>query len=254
MRLAGKVALISGASRNIGRSVALAFAREGAALALGARSREADLRSVADGCARAGADVLPVLGDLGTRAGATALVERTLERFGRVDVLVSLAAVRPHTPFLELTYEEWREVLAVNLDATFHLCKAAVPGMVARGRGSIIAFGGLAALTGVQDAAATSAAKTGLLGLIRALAVELGPHGVRANMVVPGNVDTARANPEWYRTLPEQTASAANVSRIPLRRLARPDEVAAACLFLASDESSYVTGSQLVCNGGSFIA
>lgn len=253
MRLEGKVALVSGASRNIGRSVALAFAREGATVTLGSRTREADLRAVADECARAGAEVLPVLGDVGTSAGATALVDRTLERFGRVDVIVSLAAVRPHTPFLELTYDEWREVLAVNLDATFHLCKAAVPGMVERGAGSIIALGGLVALTGVPDAAASSASKTGLLGLIRSLAVELGPHGIRANMVVPGNVDTARANPEWYRTLPDQPSSGAHLSRIPLRRLGRPDEIAAACVFLASDDSSYVTGSQLVCNGGSFI-
>jgi NAD(P)-dependent dehydrogenase (short-subunit alcohol dehydrogenase family) len=160
--------------------------------------------------------------------------------------------VRPHVPFTELSIDDWHHVLEVNLGATFYLCKALVPSMIERGWGSIIAFGGLVAVTGSNHSSASAASKTGLLGLIRALATELAPHGIRANMVVPGNVDTSRRNPEWYAAGKYEGNSAAKGAL--MRRQGRPEEIANACLFLASDEASYITGDRLMCNGGRFMS
>lgn len=136
-------------------------------------------------------------------------------------------------------------MLDINLSGTFYLAQAVVPSMIERRSGSIIGFGGLVAVTGTGHSSASGAAKTGLLGLIRCLAVELAPYGIRANMVVPGNVNTTRSD--------SQPEGRDDHSRAPMRRQGRPEEIANACLFLASDEASYVTGEHLLCNGGRFI-
>ena len=139
----------------------------------------------------------------------------------------------------------------VNLNATFYLCKAVIPSMLQQRNGSIITLGGLASVTGRPHTAAVTASKTGLLGLTRALAAELAPDGVRVNMIAPGSMDTERRYPEWY---PEAPASAPEQLRgIPMRRQGTPEELAATCLFLASDESSYITGDCILCMGGRFI-
>ncbi|MBM3225377.1 MAG: SDR family oxidoreductase [Candidatus Tectomicrobia bacterium] len=254
MRLRGKTALITGASRNIGRTIALAFAREGANLLLNTRSNQGELKAVAEECEGLGVRVLPVLADVADADQVARMVEHGTQHFGAIDVLVSNAAIRPHKPITETSIAEWHQVMGVDLHAAFYLCKALAPSMIARRTGSIIAIGGLSSLTGRPDTAAVTAAKTGLLGLIRALAAELGPHGVRANMVMPGLMDTERRYPEWY---PEFQAtprgSAEHVKGIPLGRQGRPEEVAHACVFLASDESSYITGDRILCMGGRFI-
>jgi NAD(P)-dependent dehydrogenase (short-subunit alcohol dehydrogenase family) len=250
-RLAGKTALVTGASRNTGRAIALRFAAEGANVVLGAKSAGAELDAVADECRSFGVESLAYLADVASIESVNAMVHAGLERFGAIDVLASTVAIRPHTPITELSAEEWSEVLGINLCGTFYLVKAIVPSMIERKSGSIIAIGGLSAVSGTNNATASAASKAGLLGLIRALAVELGPHGIRANMVVPGNIDTVVTNPEWHPNA-QRGASASN-DRSPLRRAGRPDEIASACLFLASDDGSYVTGEHLMCNGGRFI-
>ncbi|MGH7419536.1 MAG: SDR family NAD(P)-dependent oxidoreductase, partial [Candidatus Rokuibacteriota bacterium] len=181
-------------------------------------------------------------------------VQRGLAELGGIDVLVCNAAIRPHKSLAETSIEEWHRVVATNMHSAFYLVRAVVPGMKARGRGSIIALGGQSSLTGRAGTAAVTAAKTGLLGLVRALAAELGPSGIRVNMVVPGTIDTERRYAEWYPEFrqappggPEQA------KRIPLGRLGRPEEIAAACLFLASDASAYVTGDTIRVMGGSVI-
>jgi len=254
MRLRGKTALITGASRNIGKAIALAFAREGANLVLNTRANQGELKAVAEACEGLGVRTLSVLADVADASQVAHMAEQGLQHFGAIDILVSNAAIRPHKSLTETSIEEWHEVFGVDLHATFYLCKALVPSMIEHRTGSIIALGGMASMTGRPQTAAVTAAKTGLLGLIRALAAELGPYGIRANMVMPGSTDTERRYPEWYPELRDTPqGSPERVRGIPLGRQGRPEEVASACVFLASDESSYITGDRILCMGGRFI-
>jgi 3-oxoacyl-[acyl-carrier protein] reductase len=254
MRLQGKTALITGASRNIGKATALAFAREGAGLILNTRSQQDELNAVAAECRALGVRTLALLADVAHADQVFAMVEQGLATFGKIDILVSNAAIRPHQSITDISVAEWHQVMDVNLNATFYLCKAVVPSMKQQRSGSIITLGGLASVSGRPNTAAVTASKTGLLGLTRALAAELGPDGIRVNMVVPGSMDTERRYPEWY---PEHQEAAANASEqlkgIPMRRQGTPEELAATCLFLASDESSYITGDRILCMGGRFL-
>jgi NAD(P)-dependent dehydrogenase (short-subunit alcohol dehydrogenase family) len=255
MRLSGRTALITGASRNIGRAIALAFAAEGADLLLNTRVHGDELEAVAAECRKAGVRVVTGLADVGNAGAVEAMVARGLAELGSLDVLVCNAAIRPHKSVTDTSIDEWHHVLGVNLHSAFYLSRAVVPGMKARGRGSIITLGGLSSLTGRPDTAAVTTAKTGLLGLTRALAAELGPFGIRANMVMPGFIDTERRYAEWYpefRKAPP--GSPEQLKQIPLGRLGRPEDIADACVFLASDASAYVTGDTIRVMGGRFIS
>ena len=192
MRLKGKTALITGASRNIGRAIALAFAAEGADLVLNTRVNHEELEAVAAECRKSGVRAVPVLADIADAAAVESMVTRGLAELEAIDVLVCNAAIRPHKAVTETSLDDWHRVLGVNLHSAFYLARAVVPAMKERRRGSIIAIGGQSSLTGRPNTAAVTAAKTGLLGLVRALAAELGPFGIRANMVIPGFMDTER--------------------------------------------------------------
>lgn len=221
-QLRGRVALITGASRNIGRAVALAYAAEGADLVLNTRVNREELEGLA--------------------------------ALGAIDVLVCNAAIRPHKAIMETSLEDWHRVLGVDLHSAFYLARAVVPGMIERRRGSIIALGGMSALTGRPNTTAVTTAKTGLLGLVRALAAELGSFGIRANMVIPGFIDTERRYAEWYPEFRQAPPGApAQLKQIPLGRLGRPEDIAEACLFLASDASAYITGDTIRVMGGRII-
>jgi NAD(P)-dependent dehydrogenase (short-subunit alcohol dehydrogenase family) len=255
MRLSGRSALVTGASRNIGRAIALAFAAEGADLLLNTRANREELEAVAAECRKAGVRVVTALADVADAAAVQAMVERGLGELGAIDVLVSNAAIRPHKSLAETSVEEWHRVLGVNLHSTFYLARAVVPAMKERRRGSIIALGGLSSVTGRPNTAAVTTAKTGLLGLVRTLAAELGPFGIRANMVMPGYIDTERRYAEWYPEFKHTPpGSPEQLEQIPLRRLGRPEDIADACVFLASDASAYVTGDTLRVMGGRFIS
>ncbi|HEU4368749.1 MAG TPA: SDR family oxidoreductase [Methylomirabilota bacterium] len=255
MRLGGKIALITGASRNIGRAIALAFAAEGADLVLNTRANADELEAVAAECRKAGVRAVSILADVGDAAAVDAMVARGVTELGAIDVLVCNAAIRPHTSVTETSLEDWHRVLAVNLHSAFYLTRAVLPGMKARRRGSIIALGGLSSLTGRPNTAAVTTAKTGLLGLVRALAAELGPFGIRANMVVPGFIDTERRYADWYPEFKQAPPGAPEqVKQIPLGRLGRPEDIADACVFLAGDASAYVTGDTIRVMGGRFIS
>lgn len=254
MRLSGRTALITGASRNIGRAIALAFAAEGADLVLNTRVNREELEAVAAECRKAGVRVVTALADVADAAAVQAMVTRGLGELGAIDVLVSNAAIRPHKSLTDTTLEEWHHVLGVNLHSTFYLARAVVPAMKERRRGSIIALGGLSSVTGRPNTAAVTTAKTGLLGLVRALAAELGPFGIRANMVLPGYIDTERRYAEWYPEFKQTPpGSPEQLKQIPLGRLGRPEDIADACVFLASDASAYVTGDTMRVMGGRFI-
>ena len=254
MRLQGKTALITGASRNIGRAIALAFAAEGADLVLNTRANRDELEAVAAECRKAGVRVVPVLGDIADAAAVEAMVKQGLAELGAIDVLVCNAAIRPHTALDETSLEDWHRVIGVNLHSAFYLARAIVPGMKERRRGSIIAIGGQSSLTGRPNTAAVTAAKTGLLGFVRALAAELGLFGIRANIVIPGTMDTERRYAEWYPEFRKAPPGAPEqLKQIPLGRLGRPEEIADACLFLASDASAYITGDEIRVMGGRII-
>lgn len=252
-QLEGKVALVAGAGRNNGKAIALAFAGAGADLVLVARERRQELDAVAEECTRLGARVITVLADLAEHAQVERLVRQGTDHFGRIDVLMSVAGRRAHQDFWQISLEEWHKTFAVNLHSTFYLARAVVPGMMERRSGSIIALGGLAALTAQPQRAHVIASKTGLLGLIKALAFELGPYNVRANMIALSNIENVRANPEWYPEKVDGQYSARDVAAIPLGRLGKPAEVANVAVFLASEQSSYVTGDRIVCAGGRYI-
>src|SRR2546426_3399231 len=198
LKLRGRPALAPGASRNIGRAIALAFAAEGADLVLNTRANAEELEAVAAECRKAGVRVVPALADVADATACEAMVRRGLAELGAIDVLVCNAAIRPHKALTETSLEEWHRVLDVNLNAAFYLARAVVPAMKERRRGSIIAIGGQSSVTSRANTAAVTAAKTGLLGLVRALAAEPGPFGIRANMVMPGFIDTERRDAEWY--------------------------------------------------------
>jgi 3-oxoacyl-[acyl-carrier protein] reductase len=254
MRLSGRTALVTGASRNIGRAIALAYAAEGADLVLNTRVNREELEAVAAECRKAGVRVATALADVADAAAVVAMVERAVAELGPIDVLVCNAAIRPHKSLAETSLEDWHHVLGVNLHSTFYLARAVVSGMKERRRGSIIALGGLSSLTGRPNTAAVTAAKTGTLGLIRELAAELGPFGIRANVVMPGFIDTERRYAEWYPEFRQSPpGSPEQLKQIPLGRLGRPEDIADACVFLASDASAYVTGDTIRVMGGRFI-
>ena len=255
MRLEGKTALITGASRNIGREIALTFAREGADLVLITRASQAELDEVAGKCRELGGKTHRVIADVSDSASVSKMVEEGIEALGKIDILVNNVAVRPHKPILEITDEEWHNTLGINMHAAFYLCRAVLPGMMERKTGSIIALGGQSAITGRPGTSIVTTAKTGVLGLIRAVAAEMAPYNIRANMVNPGSTDTSRGNPEWYPEFQAgvERGSSEHLKEIPMGRQGTVQDIANACLFFASDESSYITGDSVNVMGGRYI-
>jgi 3-oxoacyl-[acyl-carrier protein] reductase len=243
-KLDGKVALITGSGRNIGRATALKLAGEGAHIVVNARSNQAEADGVAHEVRDRGVRALAVLADIGKKDQVDAMVARALEEFGRIDILINNAAIRPHKPFTEVTVQDWERVRGVVLDGAFYCTQAAIPSMVKNQYGRILFFTGEGAFTGGSGRAHVSAAKMGLVGLARALASEFAPHNIRVNVVSPGSIDTRRDNPEWYQ------GRAPNAAGIPLGRQGHVDEIAATCLFLVSDDGGFITGQTVHVNGG----
>jgi 3-oxoacyl-[acyl-carrier protein] reductase len=254
MRLKGKTAMITGASRNIGKQTALTFAREGADLVLNTISNKKELEEVAAQCREKGVKTHTVLGDVSDAEKVMHMVKEGIDALGKIDILVSNVAIRPHKPILEVSNDEWHQALGVNLHAAFYLIKAVLPGMIERRIGSIIALGGVSAITGRPNTSIVTTSKNGLLGLIRAVAAEMAPYNIRANMVNPAYVDTERRYPEWY---PERKAepqgSKEHLKKMPMGRLSTVNDIANACLYFASDESGFVTGVHLNVMGGLYI-
>jgi 3-oxoacyl-[acyl-carrier protein] reductase len=249
MRLRNKTALISGASRNIGKTIALTFAREGADVVLVARTGD-ELEKVAAECASFGVQTLALTADVGNPDDVSRAAQQALERFGKVDVLMSVAAVRPHRNVWEYSVDEWQRVFNVNLHSTFYWARALVPSMIERKSGSIVACGGVQSLTSQLNNAVTVASKHGLFGLIKSLALELGPHGIRANLIAVGSIVTKK---EFVNTDSSKAHVQGLMDNSPLRRGGTTQELANVALFLASDESSYVTGDRIVAAGGRYM-
>jgi 3-oxoacyl-[acyl-carrier protein] reductase len=243
-KLDGKVALVTGSGRNIGRATVLRLASEGAHVVVNSRSNQAEADAVAQEAQALGVKALSVLADVSNRDQVERMVSKALSEFGKIDILINNAAIRPHKPFTELTLKDWEEVRGVVLDGAFYCTRAVIDGMVANRYGRILFFTGEGAFTGGPARAHVSAAKMGLIGLARSLAAEFAGRNIRVNVVSPGSIDTSRANPEWYQ------GRVPNASGIPLGRQGTPDEIAATCLFLVSDDGGFITGQTIHVNGG----
>jgi len=242
--LDGSVALVTGSARNIGRAIALALADAGAGVMITGRQALADAEAVADEIRRSGGRAAAVTADIGDPDAAAALVAATVERLGRLDILINNASIRREVDFADLDYAEWRAVLASTLDGAYLCSRAALPHLVASGRGVIVSIGGLSSHTGAARRAHVIAAKAGLAGLTRALAHDLAPHGVTVNCVAPGLIDTTRAGPE--------PAHHKKLSS-PVGRKGRPEEVAALVRFLCGPGARYITGQIVHANGGLYM-
>ena len=245
--LTGKVAVITGGARNIGRMIAHYLADEGCAILVNALSDGAAAEAVAAEIVAKGGRAVAKLGDVTKEADANALAETAVAAFGRVDFLVSNAAVRNVVPFLEMSAEEWHSVLAVPLDGTFFCAKACVPHMIKAGGGAIVTMGGISAHIGTPGRVHVSAAKMGLIGFTHALAMELAPHAITVNCVAPGSIDTVRGASAGVR--PNRMGA----SEIPLGRQGRVEEIAGTVRHLCMPDGAYITGQTIHVNGGMFL-
>jgi NAD(P)-dependent dehydrogenase (short-subunit alcohol dehydrogenase family) len=246
-RLTGKIALITGASAGIGRATATLFAAEGAKLVLGAR-RDAELQSLVGEIESAGGRAAALAGDVRSEDYAKALVDLALARFGRLDIAFNNAGTLGETkPSTEVSAAGWSEAIDINLTGSFFGAKHQIAAMLKQGSGSVIFtstfVGYTAAFPGV---AAYAASKSGLIGLTQALAAEYGPSHIRVNAILPGAVDTPMYH--GMNSTAEQQAFITGLHA--LKRVAKPDELARAALYLASDDASFVTGTAMLVDGG----
>ncbi len=248
------VAVVTGANRGIGRAVTVAFAAAGFAVAASAR----DLASLADTVAeaeRAGGSAVPVVCDVRDEVSVEALATRA-ERIGPVHAVVANAGVAgPTAPLHQITLEDWRETLATDLDGVFLTFRAFIPAMIVRRAGSLIAISSMTGKRPLYGRTPYAAAKMGVIGLVRTLATELGPHDIRVNAVCPGfvagpRIEQVLRQQAAVRGIAEETVRAEVTALSPLRRMVRPEEVAATCLYLASGDSAGITGEDLNVTAG----
>ena len=242
-----KAAIVTGSALNIGRAIALDLAREGYAVMTTARNSEADARETARLVREEGGEADTFMADISDPAQADALVAATVARFGRLDALVNNASIRRQTPFLEMSVAEWREIMGATLDGAFYCARAAAPQIVAAGGGAIVNLGGISSHVGAKGRVHAIAAKSGMVGLTRALAKELAERNITVNTVVPGSIETVRGfaagGNHGRATLPDS----------PLGRRGRPEEIAAMVRFLCSDKARYITGQSMHVNGGAYM-
>ena len=242
----GKVALVTGAAKNIGRSIALQVAAGGAAVAVNALTSKAEAEAVVKEIRDAGGKAEVFMADISDAAQVKGMVEGVVKQFGRLDILVLNASYRKETPFVDMSFEEWRHVMNITLDGSFHCIKASLPHLIKAGGGNIVMLGGDNALAGGVGKVNSSTAKNGLVGMTRALAKELAEYGIRVNCVSPGSIETSRPG---YRA--ERKPVGAGV---PMRRRGDPDELGATVRFVCSAGGGYITGQVIHVNGGALMS
>jgi len=245
--LTGKVAVVTGAGRNIGRAIALALAEAGAFVLINARSNRNEAAAVAREIETAGGKAVVHIGDVADAKAVQAMADAAIKVFGRIDFLVNNAALRREKSFAEMDYAEWREILDVTLDGTFHCIKACLPALQKSGAGTIVNIGGLSAHTGARNRAHVVAAKAGIVGFTRALANDLASDGITVNCVVPGLIGTPRPKdkPEPAHHLTHNTITGAR---------GKPEDVAAMVRFLCGPAARYITGQAIHANGGAYMS
>jgi 3-oxoacyl-[acyl-carrier protein] reductase len=245
--LIGKVAIVTGAGRNIGRAIALALADGGASIVVNARSNRAEADAVVREIESSGGTALAHVGDVADATAVQAMADAATKQFGRIDILVNNAALRREKPFAEMSYADWRAILDVTLDGAFHCTKACLPALRKTGAGTIVNIGGLSAHTGAKNRAHVVTAKAGIIGFTRALAHDLADDGITVNCVVPGLIGTPRPKdrPEPAHHLTHQTIKGERGT---------PEDVAAAVRFLCSPGARYITGQAIHANGGAYLS
>jgi 3-oxoacyl-[acyl-carrier protein] reductase len=248
-RLDGKVALITGSGRNIGRAIAEAFATAGAKVVVNGHGDRAAVDYVVDGICARGGQAKAIMADVSRHEEVQALVRDTFDNFGSVDIVISNVGIRRYQAFLEIGVEDWDNVIRTNLSASFYLARNAVPHMQAKHWGRFIVISGYDGFwSQVTHRAHNITAKAGLHGFAKALAREFGADGITANTVSPGSIDTERDWSQYQHQTKERL-----VREIPLGRFGHVDEVTGACLFLASEAGGFVSGQVLHVNGGHYM-
>lgn len=249
MRLKGKIALVTGGSRGIGRAIAEGFAREGAAVAINYVRHEEAARQTVQAIESRGGRALAVQADVRSVTSVQAMVHQVVEAFGRLDILVNNAGVLSRAPFLELSVAEFQRIIETNVNGAFHVAQAAARVMAAQGEGGggvILNISSICARRAYPNLAHYNASKAAVSMLTRCLALELAPHGIRVNEICPGLVETDLNR----KDLQDPRFRRARVEAIPLGRVGRPQDLVEAAVYLCSDDASWVTGSSLAIDGG----
>ncbi len=245
-RFEGKRVIVTGGARGIGKATVMRFAAEGAAVLLTDRQRDAAESAAKEIAAATGATVYPFIGDVSSKADDLATIRFALERMGGLDILVNNAGVYYEEPFEEITEERWNEVMNIDLKGTFLMCQAAAPHMKEKRSGVIVNMASTNGLAGEWGYAHYNAAKAGVVLLTKTLAIELGPYNIRVNCVCPGYIVTETTQAMDSEEFVQNYIN----TKIPLRRLGQPEEVASVIAFLASDDSSFVHGTSILIDGG----
>ena len=243
--LEGRVALVTGGARNIGKAISLAFAAGGASVAVNTRTSREDADRLVKDIREAGGAAEAYMADIADAAAVNAMTEAVVKRFGRIDILVLNASQRREVPFKDMTFEEWRTTMSITLDGSFHCIKACLPSMIEAGGGNIVTLAGDAVLLGNPGKAHNTAAKNGLVGLTRVLARELAEHGIRVNCVSPGSINTSRPAHRSVRTNAKST--------IPVGRQGESEEIAAVVRFLCGPGGGFITGQTIHVSGGAMM-
>jgi 3-oxoacyl-[acyl-carrier protein] reductase len=243
--LAGRVAIVTGAARNIGRTIALRLAADGATVVVNAVQDSAAADAVAHEISKAGGQAMAHVADVTDEEAVKNMVSLVMSAFGKVDIMVSNASIRGQVPVEEMTLEEWHQVLAVPLDGAFLLSKACIPHMKKNNWGRIVTLGGISAYIGTKNRTHLLAAKAGLVGFTRGIAAEVAEFGITCNVVSPGHIETDR--PASAGARPPLTV------KPPINRFGSIDEVASMVLYLSLPEASYITGQTMHVNGGLYM-
>ncbi len=249
--LAGRSAVVTGSGQNLGRGIALALARAGANVVVNGHRNVAALEAVATEVRQLGGKALVAVADVSDPEAVNTMVKRAAEAFGSVDIAVSNVGVRHHQPFLDISIDDWKSILDTNLNASFYMAKSVLPGMVERKWGRIIHISGRDGFFPKTNRAHNVTCKAGVFALAKAIAIEFGPHGITANAVAPGIIETTRDSvhyPDFEREYERRR------QLMPVRRLGRVEDIADACLYLCSAAGGFVTGQVLHVNGGEFIS
>jgi NAD(P)-dependent dehydrogenase (short-subunit alcohol dehydrogenase family) len=246
----GRVAVVTGAASGMGSAISRHLADRGHRVAL--LDLDADtVQQTADALAAGGASTLAAPVDVSDRAAVDDALQKVRSEFGPVEIMVTSAGIDAFVPFTEMTVDAWDRMIAVNLTGTFHCLQAAIPDMLDAGWGRIVTISSSSAQSGAARMAHYVASKGGVVGLTKALALEFAPHGITVNSIPPGFIDTPMARRAEARgDLPSIDAVA---QRTPVRRAGTPDDIAAACAFLCSDEAGYITGQLIGVNGGWYL-